>query len=259
MRYMEYFCKETKLKVPIVTALAMLSVAIVASSINNHARAQTGSMNELMNMTLIATGTATGHMKPDKVTVILGVETTNSTAQSALLLNSNLMNKVLDALKSQGVKDNETSTSTFSVTPNYNYSSATSQGRLTGFTVSNSIQIESSNVDNVSKWIDTGVSAGANNVNNIYFSLSDKKLEEIKNALLKDAIANAKLKADTAAKAAGLKVLGIKSIVVGEAGIPPIVPVNRALAFDGGSPSPTPIISGQQEVSMTVNVVYLLG
>ena len=57
MRYMEYFCKETKLKLPIVTALAMLSVAIVASSINNHASAQTGSMNELMNMTLIATGT----------------------------------------------------------------------------------------------------------------------------------------------------------------------------------------------------------
>jgi uncharacterized protein len=258
MRYMEYF-KETKAKLAIVTALAMLSVAIIASNITNHASAQTGSMNELMNMTLIATGTATGHMKPDRVTVILGVETTNSTAQSALILNSNLMNKVLDALKSQGVKDNETSTSTFSVTPNYNYSSATSQGRLTGFTVSNSIQIESSNVDNVSKWIDIGVSAGANNVNNIYFSLSDKKLEEIKNALLKDAIANAKLKADTAAKAAGLKVLGIKSIVVGEAGLPPIIPVNRDLAFDGGSPSPTPIISGQQEVSMTVNVVYLLG
>jgi uncharacterized protein YggE len=256
---MENLFKETKGKFAILTALGMLTLAIMMGNMSNHVSAQTGSMNDLKNMTLFASGTATTHIKPDRVTLILGVETTNSTAQSALTLNSNLMNKVLSALKSEGVKDNETSTSTFSITPNYNYSSPTSQGRLTGFTVSNSIQIDSNNVDNVSKWIDTGVSGGANSINNIYFSLSDKKLEEIKNSLLKDAIANARIKADTAAKAAGLKVIGIKSIVVGEAGLPPIVPVERALAFDGGSPSPTPIISGQQEVSMPVNIVYLLG
>jgi uncharacterized protein YggE len=259
MRYMEILRDERKRKLAILTALGVLSLAIMISNMGNHVSAQIGSMNELKNMTLFASGTATSHMKPDRVTLILGVETTNSTAQSALTLNSDLMNKVLNALKSNGVRDNETSTSTFSITPNYNYSSPTSQGRLTGFTVSNSIQIDSNNVDNVSKWIDTGVLAGANNINNIYFSLSDKKLEEIKNSLLKDAIANARIKADTAANAAGLKVLGIKSIVVGEAGIPPIIPVKGVLAFDGGSPSPTPIISGQQEVSMTVNVVYLLG
>ena len=92
------------------------------------------------------------------------------------------MNQTLDALKVAGVQENETSTSTFSITPNYNYSSNTNQGRLIGFTVSNSIRIESSNIESVSKWIDAAVSAGANNVNNIYFSLSDKKLDEIKNS-----------------------------------------------------------------------------
>ena len=89
---------------------------------------------------------------------------------------------------------------------------------MIGFTVSNSIQIESSNIESVSKWIDAAVSAGANNVNNIYFSLSDQKSEEMKNSLLKDAIDNAKTKADIAANAAGLKVTGVKSIIVGEAG-----------------------------------------
>ena len=40
------------------------------------------------------------------------------------------------------------------------------------------------------------VSAGANNVNNIYFTLSNQKSEEMKNSLLKDAIDSAKTKAD---------------------------------------------------------------
>ena len=71
---------------------------------------------------------------------------------------------------------------------------------MTGFTVSNSIQIESSSIENVSKWIDEpAVSAGANNVNNIYFSLSNQKSEEIKNSLLKDAIDSARRQAEIAA------------------------------------------------------------
>ena len=67
------------------------------------------------------------------------------------------------------------------------------------------------------------VSAGANNVNNIYFSLSNQKSEEMKNSLLKDAIDSARIKADIAANAAGLKVIGVKSIIVGEAGSSPPV------------------------------------
>lgn len=81
------------------------------------------------------------------------------------------MNKILEALKAAGVQENETSTATFSITPYYNYSSNTNQGRLIGFAVSNSLQIKSSNIENILKWIEPAVSAGANNVNNIYFSV----------------------------------------------------------------------------------------
>ena len=38
-------------------------------------------------------------MKPDKVTLSLGVETANKTAEAALESNSNLMNKTLLVLK----------------------------------------------------------------------------------------------------------------------------------------------------------------
>lgn len=271
MNSMEYFSKKkNKSNIVLVVAaatIAAFSIGILtttehsftsSSNFMNIANAQTDPMNN----TLFVSGSALNQTKPDKVTVSLGVETTNSTAQVALASNSDLMNKVLNALKAAGVQENETSTSTFSITPNYNYSADTNEGRLIGFTVSNSIQIQSGNIENVSKWIDTAVTSGANNVNSIYFSLSEDKMNEIKNSLLKDAIDRSKAKADIAASAAGLKVIGVKSISVGQPVIsPPPIPVYSAEALDGGgvtAPS-TPIISGQQDVSATVDVIYLLG
>jgi uncharacterized protein YggE len=258
MDYMGYFHNRNKANLAVTTAIVILSIAILTAMEHNFTNvgAQTYLTN---NNTLFVSGSASNQTKPDKVTVSLGVETTDSTAQAALTSNSNLMNKVLEQLKAAGVHENETSTSTFNITPNYNYTSNNNQGRLIGFTVSNSIQIESSSIESVSKWIDGPVSAGANNVNNIYFSLSNQKSDEMKNSLLKDAIDNAKTKADIAASAAGLKVIGVKSIIVGEAGSPPPVPVYNAKALDGAAESPTPIISGQQEISATVSIIYLIG
>ena len=101
--------------------------------------------------------------------------------------------------------------------------------------------------------------AGANTVNDITFAVSEKKLQDVNNNLLKEAVANAKSKADIVASAAGLHVAGIKSITVGEVSLPPLpVPIySKSGGFDGESA--TPILAGEEEVSTTVNIVYLLG
>ena len=215
----------------------------------------------LINNTLFVTGSATTNIKTDKATVSLGVETTDKTAEKALLSNSNLMNKIINALKGSGIQANETRTSSFTINPNYNYSEYGSKGDLIGFTVSNSIYITSSNIDLISLWIDTAVKTGANAVNEVYFSVSSDRLDKIKNDLLKDSVANAKSKADIVAEAAGLNIVGIKSITIGELGAPPIpgpVPVySKSVAFD--ETSSTPILSGEQEITATVSIVYTLG
>ena len=213
--------------------------------------------NVTNNTTLSVSGSATTKVKPDKVILTLGVETTNQTAEAALDTNSAAMNKVLNALLSVGVKQNETSTSAFSISPNYNYS----QGRniITGFTTTNSIQIESSHINDTAKWIDTAI-AGANNVNNVAFTISDKKLEETKNLLIKEAISNARSKADIAASTLGLKVVGVKSTSLNEFEALPPRPLLAAqpYAATGAANTATPIISGQEQVSTNVSIVYLI-
>lgn len=236
------------------------SILICASNTNDHnLHAQTAAAVD--NKTLFVTGSATTQTKPDKVTVSLGVETTNAKAKTALATNTELMNKIINALKIAGVSENETSTSSFTITPNRDYTIDKNQGKLVGFTVSNSIQIDSYNVNDSSEWIDISVSSGANNVNNIYFSVSDKKLEGIKNELLKEAIGNAGEKADIAASALRLKIDGIKTVNIDQATpffTEPTLYTAEPSKIDGVS-APTPIIPGEQQISMSVSIIFLLG
>jgi hypothetical protein len=243
-----------------IALISILAVLIVISTIHANiiVNAQLDSTYALNN-TLFVSGSATANTKTDKVTVSLGVETADKTAEKALLSNSNLMNTVIDALKTSGLQQNETSTSSFSIKPNYNYSKYGDGGNLMGFTVSNLIHIESSNIDSVSQWIDTAVQAGANIVNDIYFSVSEEKLQKIKNVLLKEAVANAKTKADIVAGAAGINVGGIKSIMVEEIGFPPVPGPLYSKSVSSDEVSSTPILAGEQEVSTKVSIVYMMG
>ena len=219
-------CSNINMKIPIpapailvvVSALSLLFIVYLcftcssayaqqynaATQLTSHSSLTQNTNNSVTKNTILSVaGSATTKVKPDKVTLTLGIETTNHTADVALNTNSATMNKVLNLLSSVGIKQNETSTSAFSISPNYNYS----QGRniITGFTATNSIQIESSNINDTPKWIDTAIAGGANNVDNVAFTLSDKKLEETKNLLIKDAIANARTKADIAASKLRIK------------------------------------------------------
>lgn len=241
-----------------ITFTLCLCLLIYSIDFNNHnLYAQS---TPLDNKTLFVTGSATTQTKPDKVTVLLGVETTNTKAKAALTANSELMNKTINALQIAGVNENETSTSSFTITPNRDYSIDKNQGKLIGFTVSNSIQIDSHNVNDSSEWIDIAVSSGANNVNSIYFSVSDKKVDGIKNELLREAIENAREKADIAASALGLKVAGIRTVNIDQATpfFPGPTPFTAESLKSDAITSSTPIMAGEHQVSLSVNIVFLL-
>ena len=252
--------KQNPIRMSIIAIATTFTLYLLVHSYNVNEHILYAQTSTLDNKTLFVTSSATTVVEPDKVTVSLGVETTNTTAKAALAANSELMSKIINALKTTGVKENETSTSSFTITPNRNYSIDKDQGKLIGFTVSNSIQIDSSNVNDTSDWIDIAVSSGANNVNSIYFSLSDKKLDEIKNELITNAIENAKEKADIAASALGHKVVGIRTASIDQ--VTPFFPgpvpyATESLKNEAFAPS-TPILTGEQQISLNVNIVFLM-
>ncbi len=218
------------------------------------------------NSTVFATGSAFTRLAPDRVLISIGVESTDKTANEALSLNSELMNNIISDLRSIGLKPNETRTSIFNIFPLYNYTESGTRLNVSGFTVTNTVQIESSNLDNVSQWIDTAVASGANSINSIDFSVTEKKLEDTRSRLITDAIDNAKQKAEVAASAVQLSITGVESIVVdGTTNIPPLPPQpffreSASASAQGGTASDsTPIIPGEQEASVSVSGIFSMG
>ncbi|MEP0824289.1 MAG: SIMPL domain-containing protein [Nitrososphaera sp.] len=212
-------------------------------------------------------GTATVKVTPDKVSVTIGVETRGETAEEAAAANAELMDKVLEALKNLGIDEDQMSTSWYNVWPVYEWTSppcieifpqppeCAPRSVITGYAASNSVTVTLDADDDVGKVIDGAVAAGATNVNGAYFFVSSERQEEIRQNLIADAIANARSRAEKAAEAVSMEITGVKSINLNDVYFP-VFYKELAQAADGGSSSSTPILPGQQEISMTVQVTF---
>jgi uncharacterized protein YggE len=86
-------------------------------------------------------------------------------------------------------------------------------------------------------------------VQGAYYFLSQERQLEVQDGLIREAINNARARADIAADTVGMEVTGVKSINLQDVYFP-FFARESALAAD------TQILPGQQEVSMNVNVVF---
>lgn len=241
----------------IVPAAALAAVIAIAMANTASAQVYPGTIPDTNN-TISVTGMATQKVEPDRVTVTFAVETTDKTAGDALRANSEAMNKVLGALEDAGVKENETRTSYFSISPTYNYSQTGNVQKLTGYTVTNSILVESSNLSNVSDWIDAAVKAGANRVDSLSFTVSEEKMDELRADLTQKAIDNARNKADALAQALDVNITGVKAASLNDFSNP-VNPLSVSLGAAVPEGIKTPITPGEQTITSTVTVIYKIG
>lgn len=217
--------------------------------------------------TVSTPGTATVNVEPDKVSVTIGVETEGETASEAAAANADLMEKVLAALRELGVKDEEMATSSYNVFPIYNTTApefcimiyptppeCLPKNEIVGYKATNSVTVTVDADFDAGSVIDAAVEAGATNVNGAYFFVSQEKQQEVRDSLIGDAIANARSRADKAAEAVDMQVTGVKSISLNDVYFPVFY---RELAADGAGS--TPILPGQQQITMTVQVVFNMG
>ena len=148
------------------------------------------------------TGTATTSVEPDLLVITFGVETQEITAKEALDANSKTMNDIVDAIQSVGILEDEISTSRFNIYPVYDgYEDPITQRwkqELTGYKVTNTITVDTMQMDLAADIIDSAVTSGANRVDNVSFTLSQEKHLEFKDDLIEKAIMNAKMKAEKA-------------------------------------------------------------
>jgi len=233
------------------------------------ASAQTTDEDEDNRSTISTSGSSTTKVDPDKVTVTVGVETNGTTAQEAASSNANTTAQIVAALTALGISEDDISTSSYNVYPVYDYKRSAEacimiyppppecqpNQEISGYRASSSLSVtlDASGTIEAGEVIDTAIEAGANSVQGAYFFVSQERQEQIRDGMIPEALENAGHRADVAASAAGMNVSGIKSISLNDVYFP-----FYSRGIETQALSDTQILPGQQEVTMTVNVVYYL-
>lgn len=253
-----------KSKQLVIAMLAVLAVSVSFGVLYPEANAQPASTLSL-EKTLSVTGMATASVDPDLLTVNFGIEIQKPTAKQALEENSKMMKNVISALKSVGITESEISTSSLNIYPVYEYINDEFLGiqtrELVGYKVSNILSVETEKLNLAASIIDDGVDAGVNRVDSVYYSLSPQKQMDLKDDLLEQAIVNAELKAKKALAPLDHTVIGVKSISLSEFGLPypqPVFSGDFAMA-ESKIMSSTPVFSSEQDITTSIQVVFLIG
>lgn len=191
-------------------------------------------------------GTANVAAVPDRAEISFGVESPAQTARAALAANATEMRKVIAALKAAGAT--EIKTQSISLSTRYSQ-----KGEPNGFVAQNTVSAKVADVAKAGPVIDAAVAAGANQVYGP--SLTRSNQAELYRQALKAAVADARLRAQAIASAAGVT-LG-KVTNVNEAGSGP-QPIALESQKAGIADSSTPVEPGTQEIGATVSVTFAI-
>lgn len=242
--------------------VAVLAVSVPTSQTQVFAQQVPTTSNE---KTVSATGMATTSVDPDLLNINFGVETEAKTAKEAMSANAEAMTQVVAAIKKLGITDEELSTSGFNIYPVYKDITDPTTGiyvksELSGYRVSNILTVKTTKLTLASSILDMAVEAGANRVDGIYFTLSPQTQLTVQNDLIEKAVLSAKSKAEKAIAPLGQKIIGVKMVSLSDfAYPPPPIYYGGYASADALYAKATPIFSSNQDVTTTVNVVFLIG
>ncbi len=243
------------LKPSFVPLIAIVVTLIFTAQVNADAH---GNDDKVMSVT----GSASASVEPDLVTVRFGVETKRESPAAALGANADLMQSVIDSLKSAGITEDEISTSRFNIHAVYDSHQDPDTGRrsqvLSGYQVSNILSIETAQMNLIATIIDTAVGAGVNRIEGVQFSISPAVMAVLKDDLIAQAVLNARAKAEKALAPLNHKITGVKSITLNDFQQPTPRMAGSA-RMEMAMSAPTQIFSSDQDVRTVVNIIFLIG
>jgi uncharacterized protein len=228
-----------------IAAVVLALAAAVAFAGVGRPDSATSAAKPTGGITVNGTGTITS--VPDEATFTVGVQTQGSSAREALASNSEQMRQVIAAVRSAGVAKDDVQTQDVSVSANYS-----EQNRIDGYTANNSVLVTIHGLSSAGKVLDAASNAGANQVYGPTLSRSDE--EKLRTKALRDAVADARQKAEALAAAAGVGLGRVTAITEGSSGgAEPYYASDMRLAK-----ADAPIEPGTQDIQATVTVTFAI-
>ncbi|KAF0115389.1 MAG: hypothetical protein FD150_1057 [Rhodobacteraceae bacterium] len=200
--------------------------------------------------TISVTGTGTIEAAPDMATLMIGVTTQAATAAEALAANTTATDAVIARLTASGIEARDMQTSNLSINPNWTgYDSATPT--ISGYVASNMLTVRVRKLDTTGAVLDAAVTDGANTLNGLTFGLADP--EPAYSEARKEAVADARAKAELLATAAGVTLGEVVSIADQGAMTDPAPMYREAVAS-----APVPVVGGELGLIANVSVTYAI-
>jgi uncharacterized protein len=237
----------------VLTVIAIAAIMLAACS-PAVVPVVSGNSNQPAPRTINVNGTGMVNVAPDIAYISIGVHTEADTAENAVAQNNALTQKVIDAIKAQGVADKDIRTNNFSIYPNQKYD-ANGQPQAMTYVVDNTVNVTVHDLTKMGAMLDAAVKAGANTVNSIQFDVEDKTsaLSDARTAAVKDA----QKQAQELAQAAGVTLGDVQTITYYDNTPVPFTSYGKGggMAADAAA---VPVNPGTSQLSATVNMVYLI-
>jgi len=208
--------------------------------------------------TVSSTGTATIEVVPDLVVVYFNIQTTGSTSSVADDKNSEIYEKMKSDILALGFGEDEIQTESYSVYPEYDWSSGTQ--KLKDYIAVHSVKmkIPIGNKDKIDEVISAGIDAGSG-ISYLNYELTDENQSKYKIDAIKMATEDARKKAEALALGSQSKLGKLVSVSTSDFGYVPW------LAYSADAGSITKENSGEiesritpstQEISSAVTVIF---
>jgi uncharacterized protein YggE len=237
------------MKLPLQVTLLLLPIAAATPALSQPV---TDPAFAATTLSLSASGEA--RVTPDMATITLGVDTTASSAGRAMSGNAERMAQVIGALKAAGMEPRDLQTSNLSLSPQTVYEDG-HPPRVTGYQASNQVTITVRDLGRLGAVVDAVVAAGATNIGQISFGLSNPLAAE--NNARVAAVKALEEKASLYAGATGYHVARLVNL---SEGAPTESAPRPQMALMAMAPrvASTPVEAGTLDVHIDVNGVFEL-
>jgi len=187
---------------------------------------------------------------PDVMTVTMGVQTTDPSAQAALQRNNERATVLINALKAHGVADKDIQTVDLEVNPTFD-----DHFHVTGYSASNTVTAKLRDLAKAGFVIDAAALTAGEDVRLQGVTFSIDNTSALVARARADAVRDAVAQAKQLAAAAGVTLGPIRTIDDTGTELPQ-QPIFNASGTSGGEGAAVPLQPGSQQLSVDVTVVF---
>ncbi|MBN2075976.1 MAG: SIMPL domain-containing protein [Dehalococcoidales bacterium] len=203
------------------------------------------------------TGQGEVSVVPDIAVIRLGIESEDDSVATARDKAAAAMNDVMDTLSSSGIADKDIQTQYFNIQQVSKWDRETEEEVVTGYRVTNTVTVTVRDIEKVGTIIDAVTDAGGDltRINGINFSIDDP--DEYYDEARKEAMTDARKKAEELAKLANVD-LGAATFISENSYYAPVTKSGIAVGYDEGAGYSTSISPGELDISLSIQVAYAI-